>query len=204
MAGAQRAQRERCATPHHRRESRAAWTSGWPKAEILLSGLMFVAHNAHRDMGAVCEWVLTQDRPGELGPGDVRTALDSLNLSNNAAVSRGAIEVAKGAWCRCGRWRSGTRSSISRAAQTVIWPWTDPGVAASARSPKGQEEPAASPSGSTCRGCCQSEHRLHMLADRGPATVGPGVRRPSERPDQPGRTGTSPRPASPSTRRCSW
>jgi type IV secretion system protein VirD4 len=31
-----------------------------------------------------------------------------------------------------------TRSSIYATAQTVIWPWTDPGVAASARSPKGK------------------------------------------------------------------
>jgi len=38
------------------------------QAEILLSGLLFVAHHAHRDMGAVCEWVLLQDRPSELGP----------------------------------------------------------------------------------------------------------------------------------------
>src|SRR3546814_18950253 len=32
-----------------------------------------------------------------------------------------------------------TRSSIYATAQTVIWPWADPGVAASARPPKGKE-----------------------------------------------------------------
>lgn len=105
------------------------------QAEILLSGLLFVAHHAHRDMDAVCEWVLTQDRPGELGPGEVRLALDTLNLSNNAGVARGAVEVAKGlvsVW----EMEERTRSSIYATAQTVIWPWTDPGVAASARSPR--------------------------------------------------------------------
>jgi type IV secretion system protein VirD4 len=102
------------------------------QAEILLSGLLFVAHHAHRDMDAVCEWVLTQDRPGTLGPGEVRQALDALNHSNNAAVARGAVEVAKGlvsVW----EMEERTRSSIYATAQTVIWPWTDPGVAASSR-----------------------------------------------------------------------
>ena len=136
VVGAQRAARALCdAAPRGGVEGGMDfWLA---QAEILLSGLLFVAHNAHRDMDAVCEWVLTQDRPGELGPGEVRAALDSLNLSNNAAVSRGAVEVAKGlvsVW----EMEERTRSSIYATAQTVIWPWTDPGVAASARSPKGK------------------------------------------------------------------
>lgn len=45
-------------------------------AEILLSGLLYVAHHTGRDMGTVCEWVLLQDRPNELGPGELRTHLD--------------------------------------------------------------------------------------------------------------------------------
>ncbi|MCZ7538121.1 MAG: type IV secretory system conjugative DNA transfer family protein [Acidimicrobiia bacterium] len=136
VVGAQRAARALCdAAPRGGVEGGMDfWLA---QAEILLSGLLFVAHNAHRDMDAVCEWVLTQDRPGELGPGEVRTALDALALKNNAAVSRGAIEVAKGlvsVW----EMEERTRSSIYATAQTVIWPWTDPGVAASARSPKGK------------------------------------------------------------------
>jgi type IV secretion system protein VirD4 len=137
VVGAQRAARALCdAAPRGGVEGGMDfWLA---QAEILLSGLLFVAHNGHRDMDAVCEWVLTQDRPGELGPGEVRAALDSLNLSNNAAVSRGAVEVAKGlvsVW----EMEERTRSSIYATAQTVIWPWTDPGVAASARSPKGKQ-----------------------------------------------------------------
>src|SRR3546814_8987186 len=41
------------------------------QAEILLSGLLYVARHAHRDMSAVCEWVLTQDRP-EIGSASCR------------------------------------------------------------------------------------------------------------------------------------
>jgi len=136
VVGAQRAARALCdAAPRGGVEGGMDfWLA---QAEILLSGLLFVAHHAHRDMDAVCEWVLTQDRPGELGPGEVREALDALNLSNNAAVARGTVEVAKGlvsVW----EMEERTRSSIYATAQTVIWPWTDPGVAASARAPKGK------------------------------------------------------------------
>jgi type IV secretion system protein VirD4 len=136
VVGAQRAARALCdAAPRGGVEGGMDfWLA---QAEILLSGLLFVAHHAHRDMDAVCEWVLTQDRPGDLGPGEVREALDALNLSNNDAVARGATEVAKSlvsVW----EMEDRTRSSIYATAQTVIWPWTDPGVAASARPPRGK------------------------------------------------------------------
>jgi type IV secretion system protein VirD4 len=133
VVGAQRSARALCdAAP------RAGVEGGmdfWlAQAEILLSGLLFVAHHAHRDMAAVCEWVLTQDRPGELGPGEVRAALAVLASSGNATVVTGTIDVAKGlvsVW----EMEERTRSSIYATAQTVIWPWTDPGVAATARAP---------------------------------------------------------------------
>ena len=134
VVGAQRAARALCdAAPRGGVEGGMAfWLA---QAEILLSGLLFVAHHAHRDMDAVCEWVLTQDRPGELGPGEVREALDALSVSNNAAVARGAVEAAK-AVVSVWEMEERTRSSIHATAQTVIWPWTDPGVAASSRSQK--------------------------------------------------------------------
>ncbi len=106
------------------------------QAEILLSGLLFVAHHAHRDMDAVCGWVLSQDRPSELGPGEVRVALDALNVSNNVVVATGAIDISKSlmsVW----EMEERTRSSIYATAQTVVWPWTDPGVAESARAVRG-------------------------------------------------------------------
>lgn len=134
VVGAQRAARALCdAAPRGGVEGGMDfWLA---QAEILLSGLLFVAHHAHRDMDAVCEWVLTQDRPSELGPGEVRAALDALYRSNNAAVERGAVEVTKGlvsVW----EMEERTRSSIYATTQTVVWPWTDPGVAASARAPR--------------------------------------------------------------------
>ena len=134
VVGAQRAARSLCdAAPRGGVEGGMDfWLA---QAEILLSGLLFVAHHAHRDMDAVCEWVLTQDRPGELGPGEVREALDALSVSNNAVVARGAVEVAK-AVVSVWEMEERTRSSIYATAQTVIWPWTDPGVAASSRSRK--------------------------------------------------------------------
>jgi type IV secretion system protein VirD4 len=134
VVGAQRAARALCdAAPRGGVEGGMDfWLA---QAEILLSGLLFIAHHAHRDMDAVCEWVLTQDRPGELGPGEVREALDALSVSNNAVVAHGGIEVAK-AVVSVWEMEERTRSSIYATAQTVIWPWTDPGVAASSRSRK--------------------------------------------------------------------
>ncbi|HEY9555792.1 MAG TPA: type IV secretory system conjugative DNA transfer family protein, partial [Acidimicrobiales bacterium] len=137
VLGAQRADRALCdAAPKGGVEGGMDfWLA---QAEILLSGLLYVARHAHRDMSAVCEWVLTQDRPGDLGPGEVRQALDNLNVSNNAGVAVGALEVSKtlaSVW----EMEERTRSSIYATAQTVIWPWADPGVAASARPPKGKE-----------------------------------------------------------------
>ncbi len=137
VVGAQRAARSLCdAAPRGGVEGGMDfWLA---QAEILLSGLLFIAHHAHRDMDAVCEWVLTQDRPGELGSGEVREALDALSVSNNAVVARGAVEVAK-AVVSVWEMEERTRSSIYATAQTVIWPWTDPGVAASSRSGKGKD-----------------------------------------------------------------
>lgn len=137
IVGAQRAARALCdAAPKGGVEGGMDfWLA---QAEILLSGLLFVAHHAHRDMDAVCEWVLTQDRPGDLGPGEVRNALDTLNVSNNAAVAHGSLEASK-ALVSVWEMEERTRSSIYATAQTVIWPWTDPGVAATARSPKDKQ-----------------------------------------------------------------
>lgn len=102
------------------------------QAEILLSGLLFVACHAHRDMGAVCEWVLSQDRPSDLGPGEVRVALDVLLSDDDPTVAAGAVEASRGLlaiWELDER----TRSSVYATAQTVVWPWSDPDVAASSK-----------------------------------------------------------------------
>lgn len=110
------------------------------QAEILLSSLMYVAFHAHRDVGAVCEWVLLQDHPADLGPGEVRHALDQLLKSNDSAVVAGALEVSKGllsVW----ELEERTRSSVYSTAQTVVWPWSEPGVAASAKQDRSKDAP---------------------------------------------------------------
>lgn len=137
VGGAQRAARALCdAAPRGGVEGGMDfWLA---QAEILLTALLFVAHHARRDMAAVCDWVLTQDRPGELGPGEVRTALNDLYGRDDEVVVAGSVEVAKGLLAVWGM-EARTRSSIYATAQTLIWPWTDPGVAASAPSPLGPD-----------------------------------------------------------------
>lgn len=131
VAGAQRAARALCdAAPRGGVEGGLDfWLA---QAEILLSGLLFVAHHTNRDMGAVCEWVLSQDRPGELGPGEVRIGLDVLLDSPDADVVAGTIDASRGLlaiW----ELEDRTRSSVYATAQTLVWPWSDPAVAASSR-----------------------------------------------------------------------
>jgi type IV secretion system protein VirD4 len=131
VLGAQRAARALCdAAPRGGVEGGIDfWLA---QAEILLSGLLYVAHHSKRDMGAVCEWVLLQDRPGEGGPGDVRVALDELLKSGDSDIVDGALEASRGlisVW----EMEERTRSSVYATAQTVVWPWADPGVAASSR-----------------------------------------------------------------------
>lgn len=139
ILGAQRAARALCdAAPRGGVEGGMDfWLA---QAEILLSGLTYVAHHVHRDMEAVCEWVLLQDHPGELGPGEVRTALDRLMKSDDAEVVTGALEASKGllsVW----ELEERTRSSVYSTAQTVVWPWSEPGVAASAKRDRADDAP---------------------------------------------------------------
>lgn len=104
------------------------------QAEILLSGLLFVAHHAHRDMAAVADWVMSQDRPGELGPGEVKTAVEALLASSDGGVATGAAEALR-SLLSIWEMEERTRSSVYATAQTVVWPWADPGVATAAREP---------------------------------------------------------------------
>jgi type IV secretion system protein VirD4 len=129
VLGAQRAARALCdAAPRGGVEGGLDfWLA---QAEILLTGLLFVAHHTSRDMGAVCEWILLQDRPGELGPGEVRVALDELLAWHDGDVIGDAVEVSR-ALVAIWNMEDRTRSSVYATAQTVVWPWSDPGVAAS-------------------------------------------------------------------------
>lgn len=102
------------------------------QAEVLLSGLLFVAWHGKKDMATVATWVMTQDRPGEHGPGEVRTILDLLLNHSDDEVVGGAMDASR-ALLSMWEMEERTRSSVYATAQTVVWPWADPGVAASSR-----------------------------------------------------------------------
>ncbi len=133
VVGAQRAARSLCdAAP---RSGVEGGMDFWlAQAEILLSGLLFVAHRMHKDMATVAEWVMVQDRPGPHGAGEVRTLLDILHADANPVVAGGAREASR-ALVSIWEMEERTRSSVYATAQTVVWAWADPGVAAASRGP---------------------------------------------------------------------
>ncbi len=130
--GAQRAARALCEAAPKGNNVEGGLDFWLAQAEMLLSGLMFVAHHTGRDMGAVCEWVLTQDRPGEWGSGEIKTALDVLMAEGRQEVQEDAHDAARAllsVWDDEERSRAG----VYATARTVVWPWAEPGVAKSSR-----------------------------------------------------------------------
>jgi len=131
FTGAQRAARALCdAAPRDGVEGGADfWLA---QAEILLSGLLWVAGRHRLTMGDVVEWVMVQDRPGDLGPGTVAPLvgadLDS-PIPGVAADAGRAARCLKAIWAMDER----TRASVYATTQTVVWAWANPGVAAAAR-----------------------------------------------------------------------
>lgn len=132
IIGAQRAARSLCdAAP--RGDNVEGGLDFWlTQAEILLSGLLWVAANKNLDMAAVCEWVMVQDSPSEASKGQVKTFVDELISGDDEEVRDGAAQAARSllsVW----RMEERTRSSVYATAQSVVWPWADPGVAAASR-----------------------------------------------------------------------
>lgn len=102
------------------------------QAEMLLAALLFAAHHTGRDMGVVAEWVMTQDRPGEWGSGEVKAALDQVMMEGTPTEQTAADDAARSLlslWDDDER----TRSSVYATARTVVWPWAEPGMAESSR-----------------------------------------------------------------------
>lgn len=126
--GAQRAARALCEAAPRGDDVKGGLGYWLAQTEILLSGLLWIGAHAGADMGRVCEWVLVQDRPTSGAPGEIRTALDALLASDNRVV---AEEAARAAQAVMSIWamEDETRSSVYGTAQTVVWPWADPGVA---------------------------------------------------------------------------
>lgn len=104
------------------------------QVEILLSGLLFVAHHTGGDMTTVAKWVLTQDRPSPLGEGDVSHRINHLMNEGSRPAAVGA-EEARRALEAIWALEDKVLSSVYATAQTVVWPWSDPGVALAAKRP---------------------------------------------------------------------
>lgn len=132
--GAQRAARALCDAAPRDQNVEGGLDFWLTQAEILLSGLLWVAVHAERDMSTVCEWVMVQDSPNDAGPGEVKVHLDRLLASVDGGVQDGAVQASR-ALLSVWRMEDRTRSSIYATAQSVVWPWADPGVAAAAQNP---------------------------------------------------------------------
>lgn len=130
--GAQRAARALCDAGHHGGPD-AALDYWLAQAQILLSGILYVAAAAGRDMSTVADWILLQDRPTQASVGQVESELDQLHESPHATIRNGA-EAARKALAAIWNLDDRARSGAYSTAQTLIWPWTEPTVAASSTS----------------------------------------------------------------------
>jgi type IV secretion system protein VirD4 len=132
VLGAQRAARALCEAAPRSDNVKGSLDFWLSQSEILLFGLLWVAAHARFDMARVCEWVMVQDRPREDGLGDVRVALNRLLESKDPVIQDGAYRASQ-ALMSVWEMEEETRSSVYATAQTVVWPWADPGVAAASR-----------------------------------------------------------------------
>lgn len=126
LSGAQRSARALAdAGPQAARMGTDFWLT---QAEILLSGLLYIAKAADRPMSEVCDWVLLQDHPDTNGPGVVQAHIERVLAAardNKPAEAHRAAAMIHAVWALEAR----TRSSIYATAQTLIWPWCDAGIA---------------------------------------------------------------------------
>ncbi|MHB1911738.1 MAG: type IV secretory system conjugative DNA transfer family protein [Acidimicrobiales bacterium] len=101
-------------------------------AESLMAALLAVAANADQAFSEVVGWVVSLDMPSEASPGKVAPLYRALRedadpLRRAAGVF--AADVLEGLWRNDHR----TISSVYATARTLVWPWADPIVAASAK-----------------------------------------------------------------------
>jgi len=132
ILGSQRAARSLCDAAPRGDDVEGGLDFWLTQAEILLSGLLWTAAHTGRDMAAVTEWVMVQDRPTEAGLGQVKTFIDGLLASDDDEEKAGAVQASRSllsVW----RMEERTRSSVYATAQSVVWPWADPGVAAASK-----------------------------------------------------------------------
>ena len=100
----------------------------------------------------------------------------SCSCADDPEVVAGAEEAGK-ALLAIWQMDERTRSSVYATAQTVVWPWADPGV--------GARRPTTTTSTST--GCCSGANTLYICAPiDDQKRLRSGVRRAAQRPDPPG------------------
>jgi type IV secretion system protein VirD4 len=101
-------------------------------AEYLMAGLFWVAAKSGRDMAAVVEWVLAQDRPRPDGPSEVDGLLRELLGHDDPLVAADAalaLQALVSVWQQDER----PRSSVYVTAQAALGAFADPAIAAAAR-----------------------------------------------------------------------
>ena len=102
------------------------------QAEQLLAAMLWVAANADgHSMRHVVRWVVEMDRPTDDDPGTLAPLVRLLTDNDDEATAADARQVQ--GWLH-GQWGTDPRtgSSIYTTARNAVWPWTDPGLAASA------------------------------------------------------------------------
>jgi type IV secretion system protein VirD4 len=102
------------------------------QAEQLLAAMLWVAANADgHSMRHVVRWVVEMDRPTDDDPGTLAPLVRLLTDNDDEAIAADARQVQ--GWLH-GQWGTDPRtgSSIYTTARNAVWPWTDPGLAASA------------------------------------------------------------------------
>jgi type IV secretion system protein VirD4 len=99
-------------------------------AEYLMAGLFWVAAMSGRDMSAVLEWVLTQDRPRPDAASEVEALLRELLATEDDDV-RSAADLAFGYLLSTWDQDDRPRSSVYITAQAALSAFSDPAIASS-------------------------------------------------------------------------
>lgn len=102
------------------------------QAEQLLAGMLWTAANTDgHTMAHVVRWVLELDIPGDDKPGTLAPLVRLLADHDDSAIAADA-KIVQG-WLH-GQWGTDPRttSSVYATAREAVWPWADPGIAASA------------------------------------------------------------------------
>ena len=102
------------------------------QAEQLIAAMLWVAANTKgHSMRNVVRWVVEMDRPDGENTGTLSPLVRLLTDHEDESIALAAKQVR--GWLH-GQWSTDPRttSSVYATARNAVWPWTDPGLAASA------------------------------------------------------------------------